>query len=230
MNLRTVIEISLLSLLCFLQPPCLCLSAEEEAAKELPSHSPDQTFLIRMPNEAEREKLGENDLPKPGLYEVKSGRHVACLPLDSMEGFVDSLRVVWSKDSTRVGFNFRAGGRYYTTLLCGLKAGESIDLPSPEDLLLSFLNQDKAARIKQMRLKKDVYQRRIHDEVTLRRWMDENTIEADAHSISTVSVQSKEEDAEPDTVDVEAKWRFTLKWDANEQEWKIVKSIKLKNE
>lgn len=228
MKIRAHVEVVLLSLL-FLLPP-QWISADDEAGKELPSQSPDGKFLIRTPNEAERKTLGENDVPKPGLFDVKSGRHVACLPLDSMEGFVDSLRVVWSEDSTRVAFNFRAGGRYFTTVLCELKAGESINLPSPESLLLDVLTEEKDATIKGMGLAPDVYKRRILDAVTTQRWIDENTIEVDGHSIITVPVKSEMKDAEADTEIVEAKSRFTLKWDASKEEWKIIQSKTLTEE
>jgi hypothetical protein len=232
MHMRAIVGISLLALISLLLAPCFCAEEEEEPAQELPSKSPDGKWLVRSPNDAEREKLKEDEAPKLGLYEVSTGRHVACLLLDTFEGFTETLQVVWSKDSTRMAFNFRAGGRYYSTALYELKEGKFIDLPAPEDMLLGFLDQVKAAQIKEMGLKPGVYQRRIHDEITTRRWIDANTVEVDAHSIRTVPVKLKgqAEDEEPEIVDVAAKFRFLLKLDAKKKGWKIVKSEKLKEE
>ncbi|QIF05742.1 hypothetical protein [Roseimicrobium sp. ORNL1] len=227
MSIR-VVGLSLLSVFFLLSAPCF--SADEEPGQELPTKSPDGKWLIRMPNDAEREKLKEDEVPKAGLFELPSERRVECPHLDSMEGFVDSVRVVWAKDSAHVAFNYRAGGRYCSTDLCELKDGKITGLPSPEDMLFGFLNQVKATQIKEMGLKPGVYQRRIHDEVTTRRWIDASTVEVDAHSIRTVPVKANDKDEDPEIVDVEAKFRFTLKLDPKKKEWKILKSEKLKNE
>jgi hypothetical protein len=228
MNMRAVVGISLLALGLLLPSPGS--SEDEEPGEEVPTKSPDGKFLLRAPNDAEREKLKEDEAPKLGLYEMPSGKRITCPPLDNLEGFLDSLRVIWSKDSTHMAFNFRAGGRYYTTALCEVKTGKTVDLPSPEDLCLGFLRREKAAQVKELGLKPDVYQRRIHDAVSVRRWIDGSTIEVDAHSISTVSVKEneKDEDEEPEIVDIAAQVRFTLKLDAKKKAWKIVKTEKLK--
>lgn len=231
MNIRAIVGVSLLALIFILPAPCF--SAEEEApGQEPPSKSPDGKYLVRSPNEEQREKLKEDEVPKLGLYEQPSGRHVECPILDSMEGFMESLRVVWSKDSTHMAINFRSGGRYYTTSLCELKDGKSINLPDPEDMLLGFLDSQKAAQIKEMGLKPNVFQRRILDVVAVRRWIDATTIEVDAHSMRTVPVRLKgqAEDEEPEIVYVSAKFRFLLKLDSKKKEWKILKSEKLKEE
>ena len=81
-----------------------------------------------------------------------------------------------------------------------------------------------------MGLPKDIYQRRIQDAFTVRNWIDNETVETDARSIRTVPVKSKEKDAEPDIVDVDAYFRCTLKFDAKKKEWKILKSEKLKED
>jgi hypothetical protein len=231
MHTRAIVGISLLALISLLYAPCFS-AEEEDPGQDLPSKSPDGKWLVRSPNDAEREKLKEDEAPKLGLYEVSTGRLVACPLLDAFEGFMESLRVVWSKDSTHVAFNYRAGGRYYSTDLCELKDGKITSLPSAEEMLLGFLDQVKASQIKEMGLKPGVYQRRIHDEVTTRRWIDANTVEVDAHSIRTVPVKIKDqaEDEEPEIVDVAARFRFLLKLDSKKKEWKILKSEKLKEE
>jgi hypothetical protein len=230
MHHRTAPTLALLCHAALLLAPCS--SAQDGPKPEVPSKSPNGKFVVRLLTEAERAKVGEDDAPTVGLYDVKAGRRIACPVLDGLEAFPESLSVVWAKDSTRVAFNHRAGGRYYTTQLCELKDGKSVDLPSPEEPVLEFLRREKANQVKQLGLKPDAYQRRIHDEVELRRWIDATTIEVDGHSISTVQVKKKpdDEDEEGETVDLDAKARFTLQLDPKKKAWKILKSQPLKEE
>jgi hypothetical protein len=229
---RAVLMLALLCHLALLPRPFFAQNEEEVTGESPPSTSPDGKFLVRLPNDEQRLKLGENDVPKPALYEVKTGRHIACEQLDSMEAFVSSLGVVWSKDSTRVAFNHRVRGRYLTTDLYELKDGKCIQLATPEEPLQEFLERDKAAQIKKLGLQPDVDQRQIYDEFTVRRWIDAATVEIDAKSFISVPKKAKpaDKDENAENVFVEARVRFILQLDAKEKakEWKILKSEPIK--
>src|SRR3954464_10815919 len=74
MHIRGSIELLLLGNLFTM--PLNCFSAEKEAGQELPSKSPNDKLPVRTPTDEERLKLGENEVPKSGLYEHDS--HAAC--------------------------------------------------------------------------------------------------------------------------------------------------------
>jgi len=55
------------------------------------------------------------------------------------DSFGETIRVVWSKNSKRLGVNCRAGGRYYSTSLFKIDGLRFIELPSREEALVDPL-------------------------------------------------------------------------------------------
>ena len=94
---------------------------------------------------------------------------------------------------------------------------------------LSGIHQEflktKLEAVKSMGLNPDTYQRRIYDTFVTRRWLDGNTIEADARSVSSVLI--KEKDGE-NSEDVIASFRCIVKWNSKTKTWTIPKTKKLK--
>ena len=201
--------------------------AEDEPGQPMPATSPDGRFVFRQLDESEQAKLGADPQSVPGVFDAKTRKRLFTIPDDMYNSFTEAIRVVWSKDSTRLAFNFRAGGRYYTTALYKLDGTKFIEIPSPEETLSALPAREKIVQIKAMGLKADAHQRRIHDECTTRRWLDGNTIEVDARSESTVLLSQTDEN---DIDGVSGAFRCTAKFDPKTKKWKILKSEKLKNE
>ena len=218
--------------LCLAASAALLLAADDdEPGKAMPAASPDGRWIVRRLSEEEITKSGvkvdDNFENLPGIFDATTGARLCNAPQEGLGGFYESVRVVWSKDSNRLALNFRAGGRYFATSLSTFDGKKVHELPSPEDVLTGVLTKEKAAQIKAIGLKPDVYTRRIHDSFTTRRWIDGNTVEIDAHSIRTVTVKAKGED---EIMDLEARFRCTLKFDAKSKQWKLLKAEKLKTE
>lgn len=78
-----------------------------------------------------------------------------------------------------------------------------------------------------MGLPEDAYHRQINDTFTTRRWIADDTIEADGRSESTeVGKGADGEDIE----EISASMRCILKFDPGTMRWEIVKSRELENE
>ena len=212
-------------LLCLPLLFCSCALAEDDPGQSPPSKSPNGRFVFRDLNAKELAKLGDNGGSTQAVFDAGSPKPV--LADCSFISFPESASAVWSKDSTRLALNYRAGGRYATTSLFKWDGKKFVEVPSPEDLLSALVTGAKRKEVKALGLKPDAYQRRISDGFATRRWVDENTIEAVADSTSSVLVKDKDGE---DSVDVFVKFRCTLKLDPKAGTWKILKSEKLKEE
>ena len=201
--------------------------AEDEPGQPMPATSPDGRFVFRQLDESEQAKLGADPQSVPGVFDAKTRKRLFTIPDDMYNSFMETIRVVWSKDSTRLAINYRAGGRYFATMLFKIDGTKFTEIPSPEETLSALPAGEKIVQIKAMGLKADAYQRRIHDEFTTRQWLDDNTIEVDARSDSTVMIKGTDGE---DIADVSAGFRCTAKFDPKTKKWKILKSQKLKNE
>jgi hypothetical protein len=202
------------------------LAKDDEPGQPMPSTSPNGRFVFRQLSESELAKLGADQQSPPCVFDTQTNKVVFTAPDDMYNSFTETLRVVWSKDSTRMAVNYRAGGRYHTTALYKIDGVKFIEIPSPEETLSVLTAREKIAQIKSLGLKADAYQRRIHDECTTRRWLDGNTIEVDARSESTVLLSETDEN---DIEGVTGAFRCTTKFDVRTKKWKVLKSAELKN-
>jgi len=199
--------------------------AEDDPGGELPSTSPNGRFVIRQIDDKEQVKFGKDNDSSLAIFDTKTRKLVSIVPSEIGIAFPESLYVIWSKDSTRLALNFRAGGRYCITSLLRLDGGKFIELPSPVETLEALAAKTKLEAVKSMGLNPDTYQRRIYDTFVTRRWLDGNTIEADARSVSSVLI--KEKDGE-NSEDVIASFRCIVKWNSKTKTWTILKTKKLK--
>lgn len=138
----------------------------------------------------------------------ETGKAVWETPEEARNSFTEDSRCVWSPDSKKFALNYRAGGRYETMDIFRWDGGVFVPSPSFEELFSSRL---AAAKEKQLRklvdklpedfagkkaLLEGANQRRIWDNFTVRRWIDGNTFEATAYSISFVCPGIEENDGE----------------------------------
>jgi hypothetical protein len=165
--------------------------------------------------------VDENDESSPyvRVVERKTGRTLARLPKEGQTSFVDSASFVWAPDSTRVAHNYRAGGRYLTCGLHQLKAGEFVELKSPEEAITyGTVEKERRKQIKELGLAKDVYQRRIWDMWKITGWSGPRTALLLVQSIRTVPLPKEDE-----TADLEVWMRGSIQIDDRGQ-WKLVKA------
>jgi hypothetical protein len=202
------------------------LAEDDEPGQPMPSTSPNGRFVFRQLNESELAKLGADQQAVPAVFDTRTQKPVFTIPDDMFNSFTEAIRVVWSGDSARVAFNYRAGTRYFTTALYKIDGTKFTEIPSPEETLSVLPAREKIVQIKALGLKADAHQRRIHDEFTTRRWLDGNTIEVDARSESTVLLSEKDDN---DIDGVSGAFRCTVRFDAKTKKWKVLKSEKLKN-
>ncbi|MCX6972095.1 MAG: hypothetical protein NTV93_18365 [Verrucomicrobia bacterium] len=212
-------------LLCLPLLFCSCALAEDDPGQSPPAKSPNGRFVFRDLDKKELDKPGDDGGSTQAVFDAKSQKPV--LADCSFISFPESASAVWSKDSTRLALNYRAGGRYATTSLFKWDGKKFVEVPSPEELLSALVTAAKLKEVKALGLKPDAYQRRISDGFNTCQWVDDDTIVAVADSISSVLVKDKDGE---DSVDVCVKFRCTLKLDPKTGTWKIVKSEKLKDE
>lgn len=199
--------------------------AEDDPGQSPPATSPNGRFVFRDLDKKELANLGNQGGSTQAVFDTKTRKPV--LADCQFISFPESASAVWAKDSTRLALNYRAGGRYATTSLFKWDGKKFLELPSPEESLEALVTEEKLKGIKALGLKPDSYQRRISDSFTTCRWIDPNTIEAVAHSISSVMIKNKDGE---DSEDVCAGFRCTMKLDPKAGKWKILKSEKLKEE
>jgi hypothetical protein len=190
-------------LICLLSSLTL---GEEEASSTDSAKSPDGKWEYQLIDSS------------PVLSEAGTKEPAAELPQDAANSFVEEARIVWAPDSKRFAFNYHAGTRYYTTELYQLKGEKWVKLRPPEtEATTKPLEAVKAAQLQKLHLPKSTYRRNISDSFSVDEWVDANT--AVLHASSVQSVATKDED----NVDVEARFLFTLKFDADGT-WKITKT------
>ena len=186
------------------------------------STSPNARFVFRPLQEKEQDASSDQDGATRAVFDTKTRKP---LLFDTrFTTFPESIRVVWSKDSKRVAFNYRAGGRYYTTSLFEWDGKKFLEIPSPEEELAPVLAEEKVKMLKAMGLPEDTSQRRISDTVSTNRWVDGNTVVVDARSVSSVLIKGADGE---DIEDVRADFRFTEKFDFKTRKWKTLKAEKL---
>jgi len=188
--------------------------AQNSEQAEKPTQSPDGKWEYRL-LEPEDDK---SDQP-PAIVKTDTDDVVVKLPEDAANSFVGAANVVWSPDSKRFAFNYRAGSRYVTTELYEMRGGKWQRLRSPQKEASRTLERAKTAEIREAKLPADIYQRRIWDTFRVIEWPDARTALLYAYSIRAVPVKE-------DTADIDAYYVFTLKFDGNGR-WRIVNAKKL---
>jgi hypothetical protein len=175
------------------------------------SISPDKRFVIKK-------FLDDEVGPYFQVLELKSGKVVSRIPTEGGTGFTNEARFVWAPDSRRLAWNYRAGGRYYSTSLFHWTKGKFVELKSSEDGIgYGRIEAERLKRLKVHGLPANTYQRRIWDTWSIRTWIDARTPQVIVHSIRSVQIPKTDESADLDV------WlRYTLKIDESGS-WKVVK-------
>jgi hypothetical protein len=202
----------------------LALQSFGQEEEETKSISPDEKWEFRL---IETDSTSKDDAGAQKLVIAKTGSTDIALelPEDAINSFTSSANVVWAPNSKRFAFNYQAGSRYITTELYQLRRDKWIRLHSPEDAASTYLEKEKRRRLREAKMAKDTYQRRIWDTFRVREWPDANTASLYAYSIRSVPISKEGEE----TSDIEAYFLFTLKFD-DTGEWKIVKAHALSAE
>src|SRR5262249_39763529 len=192
---------------------------QDSEQAEKPSQSPDGKWEYRLVATENDESID----PIPAIVNAETDDVAVKLPDDGMSGFAEEANIVWAPDSKRFALNYRAGGRYVTTALYELRSDKWKRLSSPEKEASRTLEKAKATEIREAKLPRDIYQRRIWDTFRVIEWPDARTALLYAYSIRAVPV------SEEDTSDIEAYCLFTLKFDGTGH-WRIANAKKLSAE
>ena len=113
----------------------------DEQAGSVSSRSPDGKWEYRL-IEPEGQQSGDQI---PVIVKADTDDLAVKLPEDALNSFVDAANVVWSPDSKRFAFNYRAGSRYVTTKLYEMRRGKWQRLPSPEKEVSHTLDKARTA-------------------------------------------------------------------------------------
>ena len=171
--------------------------------------SPDKKWVYRLVD-------GE-----AAVVRAESGEVVLKLGDEGNSLAAQTRKVLWAPDSRRLAANYRAGGRYYTCAvyeMAGDKWKELPDLESKATSVSKLLESTEARERKRLGVAKSAYRRRIMDEWTVRRWIDQDTFEALALSRGTVVVNKESDEIES----IGGTVLFTVKCD-NRGGWKVVR-------
>jgi len=206
---------------------CPQASAGKVPGQAMPSTSPNGFFVFRQLDDDDPAEPDRDRESTQAVFDTKTKRRIFVFPPYAGDSFGETIRVVWSKDSKRLAVNYRAGGRYYATSLFKIDGLKFTELPNLEGTLAAPLESAKIEQVKALGLPGDSYQRRINDSFTTRRWIDDNTIELDSRSESSVLIKSADGE---DIEFVSAALRCIVKFDPGTMQWKIVKSLKLGDE
>jgi hypothetical protein len=204
-------RLSILFAFAFITPGLAFAEDDEDDQDDHLSISPDKRFVIR--------KSLDDDLgPYFQVLERKSGKVVLRIPTEGGTGFINEARFVWAPDSRRLAWNYRAGGRYYSTSLFQWNNGKFVELKSPEDGIgYQRVETERLKLLKKAGLPADIYQRRIWDTWSIRAWSDADTPQLIVHSIRSVQIPKTE-----DSTDLDVWLRYTLKI-AESGQWKVIK-------
>jgi hypothetical protein len=129
-----------------------------------------------------------------------------------------------SHHSRKVAANGRAGGRYETCVIYQRTEEGLTELPAPEEAIGEVLEQAMAAARKKNRVPENAYQRRIWDKFTVRKWIDEDTIELLVHSARLDYPRDAEGNTnDEESCDVSVNLSCTLKV-KDDQTWEVLET------
>ena len=191
-------------LLCLLAPLALAQDEEEKG-----SLSPDKKWGYRVVE------------GQPSIVRAETGQVVLKLGGEPNSLTAESGEILWAPDSRRLAFNYRGGSRYYTCAVYELAGAEWKELPDVEtkaDNVSKAIARAEQRDRKRLGVTASAYRRRIRDEWTVRRWIDDDTFEVYAMSEGSVIVDKKTEDVDY----VGGAVLFTVKCD-NRGGWKITR-------
>ena len=155
------------------------------------------------------------------IIRSETGESVLKLEEASTSLALETGKLLWAPDSRRFAFNYRAGGRYYACSVYELAGTKWIALPDFEEkatAVKEMISRAEERDRKRLGVRKSAYRRRIMDEWTVRRWIDQDTLEVLAVSQGSVVVNKETEDVEY----IGGAVLFTLKCN-NRGGWKITR-------
>lgn len=210
--------------LCAAAAQNLSAQALKPPGAKIPARSPDGRLVFRMLDDRESEAEKRDPGYALAVVDTKTGRRIFVLPENFVAtSHVEEVRVVWSKDSTRFAINYVAGGGYQATSLFRRDGKTFSEMPGPEEVLRAYPSKEKLRQLREQGLPENSYQRRILDASFTRRWIDDETVEADAYSLASVTFKTREGE---DRTDVDGYFRIVAKLDPKSGKWEVLKSVK----
>lgn len=186
----------------------------EENADATAFASPDNRFVLQ------KLKAQDSEEEVFGVLERRSRKPVP-IEGNTLSPMEDALQAIWSPDSKRLAINARLGGRYETVELFEWTGKKFKQLGDLEKLLTGPLQAEIQRQLKAERLPKDIYLRRIWDTFEVKRWIDNDTLEAKGYTSRTFI--RDQPDADPE--DITGDFIFTVKIDKKERLKMISKKL-----
>lgn len=205
-------------------PALALLAAASVACADTPrTTSPDGRFYFEI-----AATDADDSFAVARVVAKSDGQVVWQTPEDARNSFSAESACVWSPDSKRFALNWRAGGRYETADVFRWDGKAFVPSPSLEKFFAPRLEAAKEKELRELEERLPDFpdkqavlrrsQRRIWDNVAVRRWIDNNTLEATGYSIRFVTPGLEENDGE----DISGALRLVMRSDAHGR-WKILK-------
>ncbi len=186
----------------------------QEGTPLITSQSPDESMGLAMFYDESGNMTGVKLVSLPSRDDLA----------DVTDRFMQGVTVEWAPNSSKVAANGRAGGRYETCVIYKRTEEGLTELPAPEKAVGEVLEQAMAATRKKNNVPENAYQRRIWDKFTVRKWIDEDTIELLAHSARMDYPRHAEGNtSDEEGYDVSVNLSCTLKI-KNDQTWEVFES------
>jgi hypothetical protein len=171
----------------------------EERGIEVPS--PDEKFVFQ--------KLKRNDDENVFGVVERATRKQLSIEGNTLQPMEDAIQALWSPNSKRLAVNARLGGRYESAELFEWTGKKFKQIGNLEGLLSPVGHAEIARQSKAEALPKDIYLRRIWDTFEVRRWIDNDTLEARGYTHRTFI--RNEPDGDPEGI--ASDFLFTVKID-----------------